>query len=91
MRGFAEGVIEMTNADDIAFSSTSGYRQKHGAHGNYFEPTGGLTKREYFAAMAMQNSQYLDPSSQAEFAVRCADALIDALNKPKEDENVDNS
>lgn len=49
----------------------------------------GLTKREYFAAVAMQGmiaSGILAhddsaPSDAATWAVECADALIDALNK----------
>ena len=47
----------------------------------------GLTKREYFAAMAMQgtmssdiNGDWPDCKSQAEYSVKCADALIEALN-----------
>ena len=47
-----------------------------------------LTKREYFAAMAMQgilSSQtedwYADPSGTAKMAVQLADALIEKLNK----------
>lgn len=44
----------------------------------------GLTKRELFAAMAMQG-YVSDPNSSpikaAEFAVKCADALINELNK----------
>lgn len=54
----------------------------------------GLTKREYFAAMAMQgllaghyeyfkgNDDVSVPNSIAEYAVRNADALINELNKP---------
>jgi hypothetical protein len=48
----------------------------------------GLTKREYFAAMAMQgmigNSYFTEGSSYntiAEWSVQQADALIEALNK----------
>ena len=55
--------------------------------GTYGDP--GLTKREYFAAVAMQGmiaSGILAhddsaPSDAATWAVECADALIDALNK----------
>ena len=47
----------------------------------------GLTKREYFAAMAMQGLLARDVSSlnliQADEAVRFADALINALNETK--------
>ena len=51
---------------------------------NYFH--GGLSKREYFAAMAMQGllteSQVLDNHDKfAKFAVQAADALIAELNK----------
>ena len=49
----------------------------------------GLTKRELFAAMAMQGllaDQSIDgtASRYAGFAVKCADALIEALNETKE-------
>jgi hypothetical protein len=51
---------------------------------DYFH--GGLSKREYFAAMAMQGllteSQVLDNHDKfAKFAVQAADALIAELNK----------
>jgi hypothetical protein len=46
----------------------------------------GLTKREYFAAMAMQGicanlSSRLKPSEAAETSVKIADALIQQLNQ----------
>lgn len=47
----------------------------------------GLTKREYFAALAMQgymaSSEHVHQYENdiADYAVRCADALIDRLNK----------
>ena len=44
----------------------------------------GLTKREYFAAMAMQGITSRigwDAEDAAKHAVNCADALINALNK----------
>jgi hypothetical protein len=48
----------------------------------------GLTKREYFAAMAMQalipvmqNSFFYDKNDIAQDSVNYADALIEALNK----------
>ena len=45
----------------------------------------GLTKREYFAAIALQGllASDLDASVEdfATSAVKCADVLIDALNK----------
>lgn len=49
----------------------------------------GLTKREYFAAIAMQGLvTYVDLSVEktAEISVRQADALINELNKDKKDE-----
>lgn len=45
----------------------------------------GLTKREYFAAMAMQgyiaSSQHTTPENSAVFAVKCADELLKALEQ----------
>lgn len=47
--------------------------------------TTGLTKRELFAAMAMQglmaDSNVEDPIAASQLAVRCADALINELNE----------
>ena len=48
----------------------------------------GLTKREYFAAMAMQGLLANDSgliTSKARDAVKAADALIEELNKTKQD------
>lgn len=59
----------MTNGKDSAFSSDRQY---------------GLTKREYFAAMAMQGMLAIDDPPKevvARFAVEQADALIKELNK----------
>jgi len=54
----------------------------------YNFPVNGLTKREYFAAMAMQGYLASVPSDVVErpeyaasHAVKYADALINALNK----------
>jgi hypothetical protein len=51
----------------------------------------GLTKREYFAAMIMSSTWANDESfvtystkEYAEYSVALADALIEALNKEKE-------
>jgi hypothetical protein len=49
---------------------------------------GGLTKREYFAVMALQgllasNTAPPSPMAAAYDAVNCADALIEALNLEK--------
>jgi hypothetical protein len=44
--------------------------------------TGGLTKRELFAALAMQGlltDRDATPSGSAAYAVKCADALLRAL------------
>ena len=68
----------MTNAYDRAFPSTE---KAEGA----FNP--GMTKREYFAAMALQglcasdnfDSRY--PSTTAEIAKGLADALVKELSK----------
>lgn len=49
----------------------------------------GLTKREYFAAMAMQGLLANDSgliTSKARDAVKAADALIEELNKTKQNE-----
>lgn len=54
---------------------------------NYIFPTAGLTKREYFAAMAMQGilsnpeSPCLTPARIAKAAVRVADKLLSQLKK----------
>ena len=43
----------------------------------------GLTKREYFAALAMQSivCNYVDNSKMAKEAIACADALLEELSK----------
>jgi hypothetical protein len=82
----------MTNGNDGAFPSMTSYRLKAGeSEREKTETIGGLTKREYFAAMAMQgllsNAEAVTEISKADFgplqqyAVRFADALIDALNQ----------
>lgn len=43
----------------------------------------GLTKREYFAGLAMQGYIATGRAADASECVRCADALLAALNKPK--------
>lgn len=55
---------------------------------SFMETFGGLTKREHFAAMAMQGLIASDtpewvgtPESQAEYAVKYADALLEELGK----------
>lgn len=71
-----------TNPNDEAFAAQS----KH------WKPQSGLTKREYFAAMALAgcvgrlNTQGFKPSWLAGLAVKQADALIEALNAPTDDQ-----
>jgi hypothetical protein len=51
-------------------------------------PNNGLTKREYFAAIALQGLLANDSgliTSKARDAVKAADALIEELNKTKQD------
>lgn len=67
----------MTNGNDMAFPATELHRD------NRFQVTDwqGLTKREYFAAMALQG--LIAAGGKAPLsgtAVDLADALIDALN-----------
>ena len=53
------------------------------------EPDFGLTKREYFAALAMQGlatDKDLPLTNACEIAVRIADCLITELNKDQKDE-----
>jgi hypothetical protein len=66
----------MTDPDDSAFPDEAG--------------SCGLSKREYFAAMAMQGflslcasdkTKYLEPSMLSHDAIALADALIAELNK----------
>jgi len=54
--------------------------------GNHYHTHYGLTKREYFAVMAMQGMMSyvntpMPPSEICEEAVRLSGALIEALNK----------
>lgn len=76
------GVIMKTNPNDNAFATAAATMT------DIYE-THGLTKREYFAGLAMQ-SQIQDhlatgirpsPEAAAMMAVRCADALIAELNR----------
>lgn len=72
-----------TNANDAAFAD-SGWSQSQDV---YVEIQPGLTKREYFAAIAMQGIMASDTSHEvlnpnaASWAVDLADALIEALNR----------
>lgn len=76
----------MTNANDAAFASVGE------GFGNPKYSANGLTKREYFAAVAMQgfansgDKWAADPDiykAMADCAVTWADALIEALNETK--------
>lgn len=75
---------EMTSPDDPAFDYhlwTPGVRKQGLEKGCEVL---GLTKREYFAAMAMQGLCADDHPKAIKMAVHIADALINALNeKPK--------
>lgn len=55
------------------------------------DSTTGLSKREYFAGRALQGiiskPHQLEVEEVAAIAVKYADALISALNKPKEEQN----
>ena len=77
-----------THGDSPAFAKAAFYTDEYGIDA----PQEGLTKREYFAAMAMQgiiaNKDGLDIKIEriVESAVDTADALIDELNKTKQNE-----
>lgn len=68
----------------------SAFPDANHANPQFNYPTYGLTKREYFAAMAMQGmlanttTQYLTLPS---YAVQMADALIEQLNQKTDDTN----
>ena len=78
-------MTQQTDGNDQAFATQDFY------HENYRTSFGkpGLSKREYFAAMAMQGISAkglfaeLEYSDLAEWSVKQADALIEALNKQK--------
>lgn len=70
----------MTNGNEPAFSKAAFYHPEGGAD----NPQEGLTKREYFAAMAMQGMSADTTTPHltiARDAVSMADALIEQLNK----------
>lgn len=92
----------MSNATDQAFPSpgmpyvnaeTGIPHDPFAGYGWMVDPRRGLTKREYFAAMAMQglwaNSQTFGPLLQqnpravAQWAVESADAMLDELEATK--------
>jgi hypothetical protein len=82
----------MTNGNDSAFSKPAFVSQQ----GVVDPPQEGLTKREYFAAMAMQGiiaahniyETGIDNEVNARTAINAADALIEALNKTHNHESI---
>ena len=67
---------------DSARPAPASSQANPGAHGLHAHP--GLTKREYFAAMAMNGLAGQDrvtPLGAAELAVKYADALIEQLER----------
>lgn len=72
-----------TYGNEPAFARASFYHPD----GGYDHPQAGLTKREYFAAMAMQgilanpHQNDLSINLMVEYSVDCADLLIEQLNK----------
>ena len=78
----------MTDPNDLAYPKVVSSPARDRNHGPYTDThsTGGLTKREHFAAMAMQgmladHTCDAEPDAFAEVAVNYADALIAKLNK----------
>ena len=74
-----------THGDSPAFSKAAFYTDEYGIDA----PQEGLTKREYFAAIALQGLLANDSAlitSKVIDAVKAADALIEELNKTKQDE-----
>ena len=75
-----------TNPNDSAFNSNAKVEYNDYTKTQYRENTG-LTKREYFAGLAMQGilsnfaAKNLKASSVSKEALFHADALIEALNK----------
>lgn len=78
-------MTQQTDGNDQAFATPPVYSE---AFGLCIQEKG-LSKREYFAAMAMQgilsneDNSYETAEDKAETAVKSADALIEALNKEK--------
>ena len=74
-----------THPNDQAFPRPASHSPEFGP----VHPKLGLTKREYFAAMAMQallsdsNSIALTPHCVAEFSIQMSEILINELNKKK--------
>ena len=76
--------MPQTLSNDTAFARPTSHTVEYGSS----SAKDGLTKREYFAAMAMQGmgdllTSGMDLNIIAKEAVRAADALIEALNNSK--------
>ena len=73
-----------THGDSPAFAKAAFYTDEYGIDA----PQEGLTKREYFAALAMQGFLSCNAHDSIEddvkYSVKCADALIEELNKTKD-------
>lgn len=76
-------MTQQTDGNDQAFPRPASHSPEFGP----VHPKLGLTKREYFAAMAMQalvtRGVYSIKENAADQSVLYADALIEALNKEK--------
>ena len=78
--------MSKTNGNDTAYVVA----EAQNLDGSWTLASEGLTKKEYFAAMAMQGIIYSDSSTDyltglwAKNAVKCADALITALNESEQ-------
>ena len=73
-------------AKELGDSPASGFGYQNGSHSYY--QTRGLTKREYFAAAAMQGliaqtSIRVDVNVIVDEAISCADALLEKLSLNK--------
>jgi len=72
----------MTNANELI--NETRYKVDELVSESY--PNHGLTKREYFAAMALQgllsDKYWVIPECAAKCSIDMADALINALNEP---------
>ena len=71
-----------TNSNDAAFAKSAFYHPDGGID----SPQEGLTKREYFAASALQalitsDKAWMSTEGYAQLAVKIADSLIEELNK----------
>jgi hypothetical protein len=88
-------ITDMTKGNDPAFSPQNpkkiGWIDASGVLNTEYRDVPGLTKREYFAALAMQgwlamcgggnNEELPSPQFVADRSVELADALIESLNK----------